>query len=234
MEIKPIRDEIDYEEALREIDALFDAEPGTSEADKLEVLVTLVEVYESKRHSLPPPDPIEAIEHALDRLGLTQHDIRPYIGSRSRVWEIMNRRRPLTLPMIRKLAVALGVPADVLAREYKLEPAREQGQVYLYRAPTLNATSLDRVERSFIHSQSKFTLTLAYRMSGEGSSDANRFCPSLESSPARVTAPASLMVSIRRETENDTPDWTLDPTSTFFWAASAPQSGTATWTGRIH
>jgi HTH-type transcriptional regulator/antitoxin HigA len=118
IEIKPIRNEMEYEDALREIDALFAAEPGTPEADRLEVLVILAEAYEAKRYTLPAPDPIEAIEHAMDRLGLTQQDLRPYIGSRSRVWEIMNRRRPLTLPMIRKLAAGLDIPADLLVSAY--------------------------------------------------------------------------------------------------------------------
>jgi HTH-type transcriptional regulator/antitoxin HigA len=126
IEIRPIRNETEYEGALREIDALFDAEPGTPAADKLEVLVILIEAYEAKHHTLPAPDPIEAVEHALERLGLTQQDLRPYIGSRSRVWEIMNRRRPLTLPMIRKLAVGLGIPADLLVGNYVVAAGDEE------------------------------------------------------------------------------------------------------------
>lgn len=126
MEIKPIRDEADYESALKEIDELFNAQPGTPDADRLEVLLILVEDFEEKHYAIPFPDPIEAIEYHLERLHWTRKDLEPLIGSRTRVWEIMNRKRSLTLPMIRRISKALGIPADILAQEYELNVAPEQ------------------------------------------------------------------------------------------------------------
>jgi HTH-type transcriptional regulator/antitoxin HigA len=103
MDIKPIRNEADYDEALREIEALFDSPPETPEADRLDVLVALVEAYEAHRHAIPAPDPIEAIEHEMERQALAPRDLEPFMGSRSRAWEVLHRRRPLTLKMIRAL-----------------------------------------------------------------------------------------------------------------------------------
>ena len=120
MDIKPIRSEADYDAALQEIETLFDVEPGTAEADRLEILVMLVEAYEAQHHRIPPPDPIEAIEYEMERLGLSRRDLEPYIGSRFRVSEILNRRRPLTLPMIRRLAEGLRIPTEVLIKPYPL------------------------------------------------------------------------------------------------------------------
>ena len=88
MDIKPIRTEADYDDMLRKIEALFEAEPETPEGDELEVLVTLVEAYEEKHYEIPPPDPIDAIEYHMERLGLSRRDLEPYIGSRARVSEI--------------------------------------------------------------------------------------------------------------------------------------------------
>jgi HTH-type transcriptional regulator/antitoxin HigA len=122
MEIKPIRTEADYDEALQEIEVLFDVEPDTPEADRLDVLVALVEAYEARHHAIPAPDPIEAIEHEMERQGLAPRDLEPFIGSRSRVWEVLHRRRPLTLKMIRALSKGLGLPAAVLVQDYDLEP----------------------------------------------------------------------------------------------------------------
>jgi HTH-type transcriptional regulator/antitoxin HigA len=122
MEIKPIRTEADYESALREIEALFDSEPGTPDADRLDVLVALVKAYEARHHAIPAPDPIEAIEHEMERHGMAPRDLEPFIGSRSRVWEVLHRRRPLTLKMIRSLSKGLGLPAAVLVQDYELEP----------------------------------------------------------------------------------------------------------------
>jgi HTH-type transcriptional regulator/antitoxin HigA len=130
MDIKPIRSEADYEEALQEIETLFDFAPNTPEADRLDVLVALVEGYEARHHSIPPPDPIEAIEHEMDRLGMTPRDLEPFIGSRSRVWEVLHRRRPLTLKMIRALSKGLNLPAAVLVQEYELEPPPSRGGAY--------------------------------------------------------------------------------------------------------
>jgi HTH-type transcriptional regulator/antitoxin HigA len=120
MDIKPIRNERDYRAALAGIDALMDAEDGTPEADRLEVLATLVEAYEDERWPIDPPDPISAIEHTLEFRGLSRRDLVPILGSRARVSEILARKRRLTLPMIWRLVRELGIPADVLVRPYAL------------------------------------------------------------------------------------------------------------------
>ena len=124
MDIKPIKTEVDYESALEEIDRLFDSEPGTPDGDKLEVLVTLVEAYEAKHHKIPLPDPIEAIEHYMASHGLTRQDLIPYLGSAPRVSEILNRKRHLTLRMIRNLEL-LGIPASILVQKYDLDIAED-------------------------------------------------------------------------------------------------------------
>jgi HTH-type transcriptional regulator/antitoxin HigA len=121
MDIKPIRTEEDYTTALAEIEALFEAESGTPENDKLEVLVTLVEEYEEKHYQIPLPNPIEAIEFHLERKGLIRKDLEPMIGSRARVSEILNCKRPLTLRMIRALHKELGISTEVLTQEYEVK-----------------------------------------------------------------------------------------------------------------
>jgi HTH-type transcriptional regulator/antitoxin HigA len=121
MDIKPIRTEPDYEAALQLIDKLFDAEPGTREADLRDVLITLVEAYESRYEAVPLPDPIEAIRFHMDRLGLTARDLEQYIGRRGRVSEVMNRKRPLTQRMMRQLHDGLGISYEVLMQPYPLE-----------------------------------------------------------------------------------------------------------------
>lgn len=121
MILRPIHNEEDYETALEEIEALWDAKPGTPEADHLEILVMLVEAYEAEHYPIPDPDPIELILHVMDARGLTRRDLEPYLGSRARVSEILNRRRPLSLEMIRKLQAGLGLPADVLVQPYALQ-----------------------------------------------------------------------------------------------------------------
>ena len=123
MDIKPIKTEMDYEAALAEIEQLFGATPGTSEGDRLEILTTLVEVYENQRYSLPLPDPIVAIDYHLESRGLSRRDLEPYIGSRARVSEVLNRRRPLSLEMIRRLSRGLGIPAEVLIQSYECRQA---------------------------------------------------------------------------------------------------------------
>jgi len=124
MDIKPIRTENDYDEMMAQIDAIFDAQPGTPEGDLLEVLTILVEAYEEEHYPITPPDPIEAIEFHMERLGLTRRDLEPYIGSRARVSEILNRRRPLTLAMIRRLQEGLGISGETLLRQYPLAEER--------------------------------------------------------------------------------------------------------------
>ena len=118
MDIKPIKTETDYQAALEEIEGLFDAAPDTPEGDRLEVLVTLVEAYEEKHYNIPKPDPIEAILYHMESRGLTRRDLQPYIGSRARVSEVLNRKRPLTMEMIRNLHKGLGIPAEVLIQPY--------------------------------------------------------------------------------------------------------------------
>ncbi|GLI38219.1 transcriptional regulator [Geobacter hydrogenophilus] len=118
MEIKPIKNETDYQAALEEIESLFDAAPDTPEGDRLEVLTTLVEAYEERHYSIPMPDPIEAIAYHMESRGLTRRDLEPFIGSRARVSEILNRKRPLTMEMIRNLHKGLGIPAEVLIQPY--------------------------------------------------------------------------------------------------------------------
>jgi HTH-type transcriptional regulator / antitoxin HigA len=114
IEIKPIKTENDYEEALSEIEQLFDVKPETVEADRLEILTTLVEAYENRHYSIPLPDPVEAIKYYLESRGLSRQDLEKYLGSRARVSEILNRKRSLSLEMIRRLHDGLGIPAEVL------------------------------------------------------------------------------------------------------------------------
>lgn len=114
MDIHPIRNDRDHARALKQIEKLWGAPKGSPEAEALEVLVTLVDVYEAKHHRIDPPDPIEAIRFRMEQEGLTRADMEKIIGSRARVSEILNRRRPLTLTMIRRLRDALGISADVL------------------------------------------------------------------------------------------------------------------------
>lgn len=118
MEIRPIRTGADYEEALAEIERLFSAPPNTPEGDRLDVLTTLVEAYEAQHYPIPEPDPVEAIKYFMESRGLTRTDLEPYIGSRARVAEVLNRKRPLSLNMIRRLHSGLGIPAEVLVGPY--------------------------------------------------------------------------------------------------------------------
>ena len=122
MDIRPIRTEKDYRTALAEIEQLFDAKPNTPEGDRLEVLTTLVEVYEEQHYSIPAPDPVEAIKYYMESRGLTRRELEPYIGSRARVAEVLNRKRPLSLEMIRRLS-QLGIAAEVLIKTYPVNTA---------------------------------------------------------------------------------------------------------------
>ena len=123
MELKPIKTKTEYKAALREVEALFDAPEGTPQADKLEVLAMLVEKYEAQHFPIPAPDPIDFLNYAMEARGLTRKDLEQYIGSRGRVAEVLNRVRPLTLAMIRRLSEGLGLPADVLIADYELRQA---------------------------------------------------------------------------------------------------------------
>jgi HTH-type transcriptional regulator/antitoxin HigA len=124
MEIKPIRTERDYERALREVERLMDAKPGTAEDDRLDVLATLVDAYESKHFPIDPPDPIEAIRFRLEQQGLDPSALVGVIGGRSRVYEVMNGKRALTLEMIRRLHERFGIPAEVLIRSVRVRRRR--------------------------------------------------------------------------------------------------------------
>lgn len=123
VELKPIRTKAEYKAALREIEALFDAPDNTPEADRLEVLVMLVEKYEAQHYPIPAPDPIDFLNYAMETRGLTRKDLEPSIGSRGRVDEVLNRARPLTLAMIRRLSEGLKLPVDVLIADYELRHA---------------------------------------------------------------------------------------------------------------
>jgi HTH-type transcriptional regulator/antitoxin HigA len=121
MDIKPIKTEADYKAALDEIEHLFDSIPNTPGGDRLEVLTTLVEAYEEKHYTIPAPNPIETILYYMESRGLSRGDLEPYIGSRARVSEVLNRKRPLTIYMIRKLHTGLGIPAEILIQPYPLQ-----------------------------------------------------------------------------------------------------------------
>jgi HTH-type transcriptional regulator/antitoxin HigA len=123
VKIKPIKSEADYRRALREIDRLMDARKNTPEGDRLDVLTTLVTAWEQKHYPIEAPDPIEAILFAMEQRGLTRRDLESLIGSRARVAEVLNHKRPLTLAMIRRLHQALGIPAEILIREPPRRPA---------------------------------------------------------------------------------------------------------------
>jgi HTH-type transcriptional regulator/antitoxin HigA len=131
MEIKPIKTEADYDAALQEIERLMetDIEPDTSVGNHLEVLVTLVEAYEAKHYPMTLPDPIEAIKNRMEDLELTRKDLEPLIGSRGRVSEILNRKRLLTITMIRKLHEVLHIPLEVLAQPYDIEESRQKNRI---------------------------------------------------------------------------------------------------------
>lgn len=121
--VKPIRSEKDYEAALAEVERLWGAKAGTPDGDRLDVLATLIESYEDKRYPMDPPDPIEAIKFRMEQQGLTRRDLEPLIGTRTRVAEVLNRRRGLSIGMIRRLHKALGISAEVLIRPSRRDKA---------------------------------------------------------------------------------------------------------------
>ena len=121
--IRPIRTKADYQAALKEAERLWDAEPGTPAGDRVDVLTTLIEAYESKHFPIEAPDPIAAIEFMMEQMSLTRRDLEVAIGSRGRVSEVLNRKRPLTLPMVRALASLLHIPVDVLVQPYEARSA---------------------------------------------------------------------------------------------------------------
>jgi HTH-type transcriptional regulator / antitoxin HigA len=119
MELKPIRTKADYEAALKKIAFLLDAPVVSVEAEMLDRLSSLVEEYEEEHYPIGPPEPIEAIKFRMEQMGLTRRDLEPYLGSRARVSEVLNRKRPLSVEMIRKLNAGLGIPAEILIQPYK-------------------------------------------------------------------------------------------------------------------
>jgi HTH-type transcriptional regulator/antitoxin HigA len=123
MNIRPIKTKTDHRAALREVERLWEAEPGTPDGDRVEVLVTLIEAYEAKHFPMPVPDPIAAIEFMMEQKGLSRRDLEPAIGSRGRVSEVLTRKRPLTLPMVRELSALLQIPAAVLVQSYQVRSA---------------------------------------------------------------------------------------------------------------
>lgn len=118
-DLKPIRNESEYRSALAEASIYFDNEPEfeTKKADRFEILLMLIEAYEAKHFRISPPDPIEAIKFRMEQAGLKPKDLQPMIGGLNRVYEILNRKRPLTLKMIWKLHSMLGIPAESLIRQ---------------------------------------------------------------------------------------------------------------------
>lgn len=115
-DIKPIRTKADYKAALAEVEALWGARSGTPRGDRLDVLATLIDAYEAEHHPIDPPDPIDAIQFRMEQQGLTRRDLEDLIGTRTRIAEVLNRKRPLSINMIRRLHEHLGIPAEVLIR----------------------------------------------------------------------------------------------------------------------
>lgn len=121
MELRPIKTESDYYNALKEIERLFNAEPNSPELDRLEILTTLVEAYEQKHYPIEAPDAISAILYYLEARGLLEQDLATFIGSQEQVIAILNKKQPLTLDIIRRLNQDLGIPAEILIKPYSLE-----------------------------------------------------------------------------------------------------------------
>lgn len=121
MELKPLHHEAEYCAALAEVEALWDASDGSPEADRLEVLSMLISAYEQRYYPIEAPDPIAFLEYVMESRSLTRKDLEPYIGPRGRVSDIMNRVRPLSLEMIRRLSAGLNIPAEVLIQDYPLK-----------------------------------------------------------------------------------------------------------------
>jgi HTH-type transcriptional regulator/antitoxin HigA len=129
MKPKIIKTEADYQATLARIEKIFDAKPGTAKGDELELLLLLVETYEDKTYPIDPPDPIAALRFRMEQDGLKPKDLIPYIGSKSKVSEVLSGRRPLSLTMIRKLVMELHLPAEVAIRKTKSRPRRRTANV---------------------------------------------------------------------------------------------------------
>ena len=120
----PLKTEEDHQQAMAEIERLFEAVPNTADGDRLDALARLVEAYEEQHHPIPLPDPIAALEYHLESRGLNRRDLQPYLGSAARVEDVLSRRRGLTIHMIRRLHRGLGISADVLIQPYPLHGRR--------------------------------------------------------------------------------------------------------------
>ncbi|HEY8334920.1 MAG TPA: transcriptional regulator [Tardiphaga sp.] len=123
MNIAPIKSQRDYRRVLKEVEGLMNARRNTPEGDRLDVLVTLVEAWERKHYPIDLPDPVEAIKYHMDQKGLQPRDLIPFIGGRNRVYEVLNRKRELTLAMIRQLHEGLGIPAESLIKSSQTKAA---------------------------------------------------------------------------------------------------------------
>ena len=121
MTLRPIRTKREHQAALKEIEALWEAPNGSPEADRLELLTLLVKMYERDHYPIEAPDPIDFLQHVMEARGMTRKNLEPCIGSRAKVAEVLNRVRPLTLEMIRRLALGLKLPANVLIRAYEVK-----------------------------------------------------------------------------------------------------------------
>ena len=122
-ELKPIRTESDHEEALAEVERLWGAPSGTPEGDRLDILATLIDAYEAEHYPMDQPDPVEAIKFRMEQQGLSRKDLEPLIGTRTRVSEVLNRKRGLSIEMIRRLHDRLGISAEVLIRPSRSDKA---------------------------------------------------------------------------------------------------------------
>ena len=118
MEISPIKTEKNYKRALERLEEIFDAELGSKDGDELEILSILIEKYEKENFPIGMPDPIEAIKFRMEQLGMKQKDLAEVVGLKSRVSEILNKKRKLTIDMIRKLSKSLSIPTEVLIQDY--------------------------------------------------------------------------------------------------------------------
>jgi len=181
MTYKIIKTEEDYQAALSRIDELMDAEPNTSEGDELELLVTLVELYEDKKYPIEMPDAVEAIKFRMDQMNLNQQALVPFIGNKSKVSEVLNKKRPLSLSMMRALHKGLGIPAEILLQEQGQEFPEDIPEIEWIRFPINEMISLgwihtdnsikgneEEIMRGYIHEAGgmKSFSRLAFRTSG--------------------------------------------------------------------
>lgn len=141
MEIKPIRSDEAHEEAVREIERLWDAEDGTPEADRLEILTVMVDAWEREHIHFDDPHPIDLLRFVMAQNGLKEVDLMPYIGSRSKVSEVLNRRRALSIEMIRNLSEGLKIPSNLLVPRYELLPHKHRPVANAFSSPIAHRRS---------------------------------------------------------------------------------------------